>query len=103
MRYYQYRMTALRENVGLLDSSDMTLGLVASDAGVTFLASMSIGQPPIPQLLIVDTGSSLSWVQCASCRGCSRQVVPLFDPSKSSTYVDIPCTAGSQICGNTSG
>ncbi|PKI46131.1 hypothetical protein CRG98_033464 [Punica granatum] len=60
MRYYQYRMTALRENVGLLDSSDMTLGLITSDAGVIFLASMSIGQPPIPQLLIVDTGSSLS-------------------------------------------
>ncbi|XP_031378202.1 aspartic proteinase CDR1-like [Punica granatum] len=69
MRYYQYRMTALRENVGLLDSSDMTLGLITSDAGVIFLASMSIGQPPIPQLLIVDTGSQI----CGNTSGeCSQ-------------------------------
>ncbi|GKV18139.1 hypothetical protein SLEP1_g28561 [Rubroshorea leprosula] len=32
-----------------------------------FLANLSIGQPPIPQFTIMDTGSSLLWVQCLPC------------------------------------
>ncbi|XP_017970324.1 PREDICTED: aspartic proteinase CDR1 [Theobroma cacao] len=32
-----------------------------------FLVNFFIGQPPIPQLAVMDTGSSLLWVQCLLC------------------------------------
>ncbi|XP_061361956.1 aspartic proteinase CDR1-like [Gastrolobium bilobum] len=60
----------------------------------TILASLSIGQPPIPQLVIMDTGSDMFWVMCIPCSNCDNHLSPLFDPSKSSTYSPLckrPC------------
>ncbi|GLT49603.1 hypothetical protein SLA2020_231510 [Shorea laevis] len=56
-----------------------------------FLANLSIGQPPIPQFTIMDTGSSLLWVQCLPCVQCSQHHFPIFDPIKSSTFGYLPC------------
>lgn len=57
-------------------------------ADYLFFVNFSIGQPPIPQLTGMDTGSTLIWVNCnTSCKHCG----PVFDPSKSSTFVKIPC------------
>lgn len=103
VQYIQERMTAARMNGGLLNNDVLSLGLIADNAGISFLANVSIGQPPVPQLLNVDTGSSLLWVRCKPCNGCPRQAVAFFDPSKSSTYAAFPCTSWSQICGDSSG
>ncbi|KAI9192816.1 hypothetical protein LWI28_028057 [Acer negundo] len=61
-----------------------------------FFMNFSIGRPPIPQFTVMDTGSSLSWVQCLPCNKCYQQLGPIFDPSKSSTYSDLSCN--SQYC-----
>lgn len=103
VRYIQERMTAVRNKCVLLDNSSLSLGVIAGNAGVSFLAKVSIGQPPVLQLLNVDTGSSLLWVQCAPCDGCPGQAVLMYDPSKSSTFAVIPCMPWSQICGDSSG
>ncbi|XP_059453342.1 aspartic proteinase CDR1-like [Corylus avellana] len=50
-----------------------------------------MGTPPIDIYGIVDTGSDLTWTQCAPCDGCNQKSNPPFDPSKSSTYSDISC------------
>nr|CAB3470404.1 unnamed protein product [Digitaria exilis] len=58
-----------------------------------YVVTLSLGTPAMSQVLLMDTGSDLSWVQCAPCNAtaCYPQKDPLFDPSKSSTYAPIPC------------
>ncbi|KAG6470775.1 aspartyl protease family protein At5g10770-like [Zingiber officinale] len=43
--------------------------------------------------VIVDTGSDLTWVQCKPCTSCYAQRDPLFDPSASTSYQNIPCNS----------
>ncbi|RZC25973.1 putative aspartic protease [Glycine soja] len=73
-------------------SNDYISNLVPSPRYVVFLMNFSIGEPPIPQLAVMDTGSSLTWVMCHPCSSCSQQSVPIFDPSKSSTYSNLSCS-----------
>ncbi|KAI4976062.1 hypothetical protein ZWY2020_049669 [Hordeum vulgare] len=63
-----------------------------------YVVTLGLGTPAVEQVLLLDTGSDLSWVQCAPCNSsdCYRQKDPLFDPRKSSTYAPIPC--GSDVC-----
>ncbi|KAE9620895.1 hypothetical protein Lal_00018932 [Lupinus albus] len=58
-----------------------------------YLMSYSIGTPPVKILGIADTGSDIIWLQCEPCDPCSPQTSPIFDPSKSTTYKNIPCTS----------
>ena len=61
-----------------------------------FMANISIGSPPVPQLLTMDTGSSLSWTQCQPFMHCFTQALPIFNPPQSPTYRLLPCS--SLIC-----
>ncbi|XP_073359940.1 aspartyl protease family protein At5g10770-like [Aegilops tauschii subsp. strangulata] len=63
-----------------------------------YVVTLGLGTPAVEQVLLMDTGSDLSWVQCAPCNStdCYPQKDPLFDPRKSSTYAPIPC--GSNVC-----
>ncbi|EMS65741.1 Aspartic proteinase nepenthesin-2 [Triticum urartu] len=63
-----------------------------------YVVTLGLGTPAVEQVLLLDTGSDLSWVQCAPCNSsdCYLQKDPLFDPRKSSTYAPIPC--GSDVC-----
>ncbi|KAJ0030810.1 hypothetical protein Pint_14300 [Pistacia integerrima] len=72
-----------------------------------FYMNFSIGRPPIPQFTVMDTGSSLLWIQCQPCPNCSKQFGPIFNPSKSSTFNNLPCTSpfcrfspGAKNCNN---
>ncbi|CAL5052609.1 unnamed protein product [Urochloa decumbens] len=58
-----------------------------------YVVAVGLGTPSVPQTLLMDTGSDLSWVQCAPCNStaCYPQKDPLFEPAKSSTYALIPC------------
>ncbi|KAH7681078.1 Aspartic peptidase A1 family protein [Dioscorea alata] len=54
-----------------------------------YYASMSIGDPPKPYFLDVDTGSDLTWLQCdAPCVRCSKGPHPLYKPTKNKL---VPC------------
>ncbi|TKY72751.1 Aspartic proteinase CDR1 [Spatholobus suberectus] len=84
---------------GSLVSNDYTASASPSLTGRTILANLSIGQPPIPQLVIIDTASDIFWVMCSPCSNCDNHLGLLFDPSKSSTYSPLcnaPC--GSKGC-----
>lgn len=59
-----------------------------------YLVTVGLGTPAVPQTLVLTTESDLTWVQCKPCNSsnCYPQKLPLFDPSRSSTYNTIPVT-----------
>ncbi|XP_022741477.1 aspartic proteinase-like protein 2 isoform X2 [Durio zibethinus] len=50
-----------------------------------------IGTPPQRFALIVDTGSTVTYVPCATCEQCGRHEDPKFEPDLSSTYKPVKC------------
>ncbi|WJX28207.1 hypothetical protein P8452_16956 [Trifolium repens] len=78
----------LKERIGgsLVSKSGYRASLSPSLTGRTILANISIGQPPVPQLLIMDTGGRIFWTMCTPCTSCTQYRGQMFDPSKSSTY-----------------
>lgn len=72
-----------------LKKDDIRFDLVLSFP--MLFVNFSVGNPPVPQLTIMDTGSNLLWIQCLPCENCSQSYNPVFDPSKSSTYSRLPC------------
>ncbi|KAF8730465.1 hypothetical protein HU200_017043 [Digitaria exilis] len=61
-----------------------------------FVAQIGLGTPPRKYNVLVDTGSSFSWIQCKPCsQGCYDQDDPLFDGSTSSTYRTLSCSSTS--------
>ncbi|KAI4311833.1 hypothetical protein MLD38_036695 [Melastoma candidum] len=58
-----------------------------------YYVKVGLGSPAKYSSLLLDTGSSLSWLQCAPCVVyCHPQVDPLFNPSASKTYRTLSCS-----------
>ncbi|AES97061.1 putative nepenthesin [Medicago truncatula] len=64
--------------------------------GGEYLMTYSVGTPPFNVYGVVDTGSDIVWLQCKPCEQCYKQTTPIFNPSKSSSYKNIPCS--SNLC-----
>jgi hypothetical protein len=58
-----------------------------------YLMTYSVGTPPFKVFGIADTGSDIVWLQCEPCKQCYKQTTPMFNPSKSSSYKNIPCSS----------
>lgn len=59
-----------------------------------YFVKVGLGTPAKYYSMIVDTGSSLSWLQCKPCViSCYVQVDPIFTPSTSKTYKALPCSS----------
>ena len=57
-----------------------------------YIVTVGLGTPKTDQTLAFDTGSDLTWAQCKPCAvQCYKQVDPIFDPSKSTSYTNISC------------
>ncbi|PWA90726.1 eukaryotic aspartyl protease family protein [Artemisia annua] len=50
-----------------------------------------IGSPPQRFALIVDTGSTVTYVPCSTCEQCGKHQDPKFDPELSSSYKPVKC------------
>ncbi|XP_038876324.1 aspartic proteinase CDR1-like [Benincasa hispida] len=61
-----------------------------------YLMKISLGTPPFSIIAVADTGSDVIWTQCEPCPNCYEQSAPMFNPSKSTTYKNVPCS--SPIC-----
>ncbi|XP_042502337.1 protein ASPARTIC PROTEASE IN GUARD CELL 1 [Macadamia integrifolia] len=56
-----------------------------------YFSRVGIGRPPKSQYMVIDTGSDVSWVQCAPCSDCYDQADPIYEPSSSSSYSPLTC------------
>ncbi|KAL5100352.1 hypothetical protein RYX36_004679, partial [Vicia faba] len=61
--------------------------------GSGYYITYSIGTPPFQLYGVIDTGSDNIWFQCSPCKPCTNQSLPIFYPSKSSSYENIPCSS----------
>ncbi|GMI73389.1 NANA [Hibiscus trionum] len=74
----------------------------AADIGTgQYFVSFRVGSPPRKFIMIMDTGSSLTWMKCKyKCRACFKDRVSLheriFNAKSSRTFRPIPCS--SDIC-----
>ncbi|XP_011091937.1 aspartic proteinase-like protein 2 isoform X2 [Sesamum indicum] len=50
-----------------------------------------IGTPPQGFALIVDTGSTVTYVPCSTCEQCGKHQDPKFQPELSTTYQPVKC------------
>ncbi|XP_019444898.1 PREDICTED: aspartic proteinase nepenthesin-1-like [Lupinus angustifolius] len=53
-----------------------------------------IGTPPQRFALIVDTGSTVTYVPCSNCQQCGTHQDPKFQPDLSKTYQPVKCNPG---------
>ncbi|CAD6269764.1 unnamed protein product [Miscanthus lutarioriparius] len=54
-----------------------------------YIAKIVVGTPGVEALLVPDTGSDLTWLQCKPCQLCYPQSGPVFDPRRSTSRQDI--------------
>ncbi|XP_047340236.1 aspartic proteinase CDR1-like [Impatiens glandulifera] len=64
--------------------------------GLMYHMEIFVGTPPVKQIVGVDTGSDMIWIQCHPCEQCFRQLLPIFNPSMSSSYKAL--RSGSDEC-----
>ncbi|CAL4896855.1 unnamed protein product [Urochloa decumbens] len=86
-----------------LDPSPAVHAASVSDAGTVigddeihrgkYLMAISLGTPAVFSLVTIDTGSTLSWVNCERCQiSCPVKAGPRFDPHISATYRQVGCS-----------
>lgn len=63
-----------------------------------YTSRLWIGSPPQEFALIVDTGSTVTYVPCSSCVKCGTHQDPRFSPEASSTYKPVPCGPKCSTC-----
>ncbi|KAG1366851.1 aspartic proteinase-like protein 2 [Cocos nucifera] len=56
-----------------------------------YTTRLYIGTPPQEFALIVDSGSTVTYVPCSSCEQCGNHQDPRFQPELSSTYEPVKC------------
>ncbi|KAL0538768.1 hypothetical protein IC582_022926 [Cucumis melo] len=63
----------------------------ASQGSGEYFSRVGIGRPPSPVYMVLDTGSDVSWVQCAPCAECYEQTDPIFEPTSSASFTSLSC------------
>lgn len=86
--------TAARESGHLVDPEAVTVPLNPGvPIGVlNYYTKVGLGTPLSFYPVVIDTGSSFSWIQCEPCEVyCHPQVGSHFDPLSSTTYKSLSC------------
>nr|DAD23747.1 TPA_asm: hypothetical protein HUJ06_025210 [Nelumbo nucifera] len=87
--------TAASSKLNHLRASSVSLPLNPGESIGTgnYYVKIGLGTPTKYYAVLVDTGSSFTWLQCQPCTiYCHRQVGPTFDPSASKTHRFMSCS-----------
>lgn len=97
----QQRVKSLQFSAGACPSAGggfaSAQGPVASAQSLgngNYILRVRLGTPGEYLILILDTGSVVSWAQCLPCSSnasCYSQQDPIFDPAQSSSYSHVAC------------
>ncbi|KFK32691.1 hypothetical protein AALP_AA6G276400 [Arabis alpina] len=76
-----------------LSNSEFQVNVQQAIKTSLFFVNFSVGQPPVPQYTIMDSGSSLLWIKCLPCKHCSADDMAhsVFNPALSSTFEECSC------------
>ncbi|KAM7525140.1 hypothetical protein LguiA_015042 [Lonicera macranthoides] len=85
---YYYRKSSPKSTESIQADTEILEG--------SFIMKFKIGTPAIDTYGYIDTGSALSWVQCAPCMECYEQWGTIYNRKRSSSYISIPW--GHQMC-----
>lgn len=58
-----------------------------------YFSRIGVGSPRRDQLMVLDTGSDVSWIQCEPCSDCYEQADAIYNPALSSTFKYVGCQA----------
>lgn len=64
-----------------------------------FFVTVELGTPPREYDLIVDTGSTMTYVPCETCTACGTHNHAPYGPTISTTYQQVPCNSSKCACG----
>lgn len=56
-----------------------------------YFSKIGVGSPQRDQLMVLDTGSDVSWIQCEPCSDCYQQADAIYNPALSSTFKYVGC------------
>ena len=76
---------------GLLGANKAVIA--GSVNGGYYDAVLEVGTPPQRFTLVLDTGSSTTYVACSTCRRCGNHTSAPFDFAASATASKLPCSA----------
>ncbi|XP_028768686.1 protein ASPARTIC PROTEASE IN GUARD CELL 1 [Neltuma alba] len=84
---------AAGENRFMFGAEEMQGPIVSgtSQGSGEYFTRVGIGKPPSQAYMVLDTGSDVSWIQCAPCADCYQQADPIFDPATSASYSPLTC------------
>lgn len=101
MRIFQhFLLLALLSTVAYANNKHVKLPIFGNRSLFYYYTEFYIGNPPKLQTLLVDTGSSLTIIPCASCLVCSSErFAPLYNFEESFTSSKLRCVLIQDIAG----
>lgn len=64
---------------------------VIADTWASYVVILSFGTPEMPQYLVMDTGSHITWLECPPCEGCQADTYRMYNPISSASHVNYTC------------
>ncbi|GLJ08168.1 hypothetical protein SUGI_0082640 [Cryptomeria japonica] len=92
------RLSNLTAKRPLMESGGVEIPVMSGkgEGSGEYFTRIGVGTPARQQLLVLDTGSDITWLQCQPCEDCYSQSDPIFNPAFSSSFNGVSCD--SNLC-----
>ncbi|KAA8520756.1 hypothetical protein F0562_014972 [Nyssa sinensis] len=89
----RFQRDAVRVKSNVLNNNDFSSTVISglSFGSGDYFMRLGIGTPPKYAYMVLDTGSDVTWIRCLPCWKCCKQTDPIFDPTKSTSFVGLKC------------